>query len=77
MFLPKGDEMFIGICTGLVVGSLISYVYIFPNDMLFKLAYITEDNIDDLLRMLGGGMVILVLGCIGGFMGSYSGTGRK
>jgi hypothetical protein len=59
---------FIGFIIGVGLGLWLSSIFIFPSDVLnLKLAAMT---IGDFLRIIGGLAVTIILGIIGGFIGS-------
>jgi hypothetical protein len=61
--------MVIGFIIGAAAGLLLSNVFIFPNDLLSR--QLVEMTIGDILRILGGLVVIPLLGGIGGKMFSW------
>jgi hypothetical protein len=64
--------MYLGAITGVIVCFLIAKSFIFPVDILgLKLAEIT---IGDILRIVGGVVVIIIGWFVGGFIG---GIGHK
>lgn len=61
--------MFIGALIGLAIGYAVCYFFIFPTDLLsIKLVNLT---IGDVLRILGGLVVILITTIVGGNIGSF------
>jgi hypothetical protein len=62
-------DMFIGALIGLAIGYAVCYFFIFPTDLLsIKLVNLT---IGDVLRILGGLVVILITTIVGGNIGSF------